>query len=149
MAGERRLHDHKNIVERSLLLAEERLIRLHLSNIDRCLMALRKHGATKATAGEQKEFFLTPDRPITQVPRLAEQTACLLVSRPEADATLGDLEEKYRQYADRYSPRYATFWYWWQVGSLVAPRLRNVLLWLGGLAGLRKMLDWIGKLGGS
>jgi hypothetical protein len=39
-------------------------------------------------------------------------------------------------------------WYWWQVSSLIGPRIRTMLLWLGGLAGLKKAFEWIGKLGG-
>jgi hypothetical protein len=85
----------------------------------------------------------------TTVPRLAEQMACLFVPRTDADSTLGDLEDKYRRYSVRYGARFAVLWYWWQVGSLIGPRLRDMLLWLGGLAGLKKALDWIGRLGGS
>jgi hypothetical protein len=83
-----------------------------------------------------------------QEPRVAAMVACLLVPRNDSDATLGDLEEKYRKYQKRHGARFARLWYWYQVVSLVGPRLRNMLLWLGGLAGLKRTLEWIGRLVG-
>jgi hypothetical protein len=83
-----------------------------------------------------------------QEPRVAAMIACLLVPCSDSDATLGDLEEKYRKYHKRYGARFARLWYWYQVASLVGPLLRNMLLWLGGLAGLKRTLEWIGRLVG-
>lgn len=129
---------------------EESLRALLIEYLSRSLKREKHATRLKAHLKENEErLFQCEASPPTELPWLAERAACLLVSRSDGDSTLGDLEEKYRKYVARHGPRFALVWYWWQVGSLLGPRLRSLLLWIGGLAGLKKALDWIGKLGGS
>lgn len=127
------------------------LVEEELSNRLRVIIRrIHRDEPTEAqTVARSSEPTTRSERPAVQVPRFAEQLACLLVTRADADVLVGDLEEQFQRYAIRYGQRYSTFWYWWQVGSLISSRARNMLLWLCGLAGLRKAFEWIGKLGGS
>lgn len=102
----------------------------------------------KAYDTKKGDFDISEEKEL-EVPSIASMIACILVSRTESDSILGDLEEKYRNHSERHGARFAKIWYWWQVGSLIGPWVRSVLFWIGGLAGLKKALDWIGKLGGS
>ena len=79
-------------------------------------------------------------------------TVYLLIPTDINESVPCNLEEIYHTtIVPKFGSRYATIWYWWQIAcqivSSTEPRLRKLLLWIGGLAGLKKLFDCIG-LGG-
>lgn len=56
--------------------------------------------------------------PPPSVPPLGEGLIAFFCARETAEAILGDLEEQFGRYAERWGSDFARRWYWWQVAVI-------------------------------
>lgn len=110
------------------------------------LVSEPRHLATRYTYEAWAAAFSNSERPRAEPSRLAEKLLYLFLPKEQREHVPGDLEEEFTTIIlPKFGPRFARFWYWWQVirSIIFVSRFVRLLTYAGGATGIVKSVEML------